>query len=181
MMFVPAGPLTPAFPEGVAGAGVGGPRRAAGLEYGPLSLGLLISSGFQASGGGSGHPFQGAVAPAAGRGSRKWPAEPGGPRCYWGLAWSWRGSAGLRANARATAPPRPRRRLGSLGRRGSPFRFSAAGEIPLRLEGPAQCGRPRGSAPRQDGPLGDFSCGQCKGQVGRRRWLVQGAETLQGS
>lgn len=27
VMFVPAGPLTPAFPEGVAGAGVGGPRR----------------------------------------------------------------------------------------------------------------------------------------------------------
>lgn len=66
-IFVPAGPLTPAFPEGVARAGVR--AAAASFEYWPLSLGLLISSGFQAPGGSPGHPFQGAVAPAPGRGA----------------------------------------------------------------------------------------------------------------
>lgn len=64
---VPAGPLTPAFPEGVARAGV--LASAAAFEYWPLSHhGLLISPGFQAAGGSSGHSFQGAVAPVPGRG-----------------------------------------------------------------------------------------------------------------
>lgn len=41
---------------------------AAAFEYWPLSHGLLISSGFQATGGSSGCSFQGAVAPVPGRG-----------------------------------------------------------------------------------------------------------------
>lgn len=63
---VPAGPFTPAFPEGVARAGV--LASAAAFEYWPLSHGLLISPGFQAAGGSSGHSFQGAVALVPGRG-----------------------------------------------------------------------------------------------------------------
>lgn len=76
VIFVAAGPLTPAFPEGVARAGVR--AAAASFEYWLLSLGLLISSGFQASGGSPGHPFQGAVAPTPGRGLQEmaWGAGP---------------------------------------------------------------------------------------------------------
>lgn len=66
-MLDPSHPLNPtAFSEG-GGEGEG-TRSAAAFEYWPLSHGLLISSGFQAAGGGFGRSFQGAVAPVPGRG-----------------------------------------------------------------------------------------------------------------
>lgn len=108
------------------------------------------------------------------------PAVPGGPRCYWGLAWSWRGCrtggarrSGLGANARATppAPPAP----GESGPQGQPLQVSPAGEIFLRLEGPARCGRPQGARPAGMGPSGGFFLWAIQ-RSGREEEKVAGTE-----
>ena len=107
----------------VARAGVR--TAAAEFEYWPLFHGLLISSGFQAAGGSSGRPFQGAVAPVPGRGLQEIAC---GARQAEVLVGSGpeleelprsRGPAVLGANAGAAA--RSLWRLASLGRRSSPF------------------------------------------------------------
>lgn len=157
----PSHPLNrTAFPEGVARAGAR--ASAAAFEYWPGPHGLLISSGFQAAGGSSGHSFQGAVAPVPGRGLQEIAYGARQAEVLLGSGLELQelrrscGPAVLRANTRATAPhphPRPaclwRLRSLSLGRRGNPFSYSAARVTFLRLEGPAPRGRPRGSAPRK--------------------------------
>lgn len=167
-IFVPAGPLTPAFPEGVARAGVR--AAAASFEYRPLSLGLLISSGFQAPGGSPGRPFQGAVARAPGRGLQEIACGAGQAEVLLGSGLELEGPGGAEGKRQGYRPPRPRQ----------PERFSCGWKARPRAGGPegarpAGIGRP---LPSQDQP---FSCGQSRGQVGRRRWLVPRVETLQGS
>lgn len=155
----------------VARAGVR--AAAAEFEYWPLFHGLLISSGFQAAGGSSGRSFQGAVAPVPGRGLQE-------------IACGARQAEVLLGSG----PELPRSRgpavLGQTrGLRPGVFgasRVWAAGAALSalqqrvtfwRLEGPAQCWRPRGSALRRSwGPRRIFSCGQSKGQMGRVRRLV---------
>lgn len=81
----------PLSQKGVERAGCAPPLQR--LESWPLSHRLLISSGFQAAGGSSGCPFQGAVAPVLGRGG-----APG--NCLWcqagqGVTKIWLGAEGL--------------------------------------------------------------------------------------
>lgn len=173
VVFVPAGPAHPLSQKGGEGGGLRGCL--AGIWT--RSLGLLISSGFQAPGGSAGHPFQGAVAPAPGRGLQEMACGAGRTEVLWGLAWSWR-SCKRRGHPPHPVPLAPR----EPGLQGQPLQGSAAGEIFLRLEGPAGTGGPEGARPAGRGPSGDFSCGQPKGQVGRRwRWRVQRVQTLRGS
>ena len=85
VLAVPKNPVKgTALPKGGGGGGVRASAEA--LESWPLSHRLLISSVFQAAGGSSGRPFQGAVPPPVlGRGegcSRKLLAVPGWARCY---------------------------------------------------------------------------------------------------
>lgn len=133
-IFVPAGPLTPAFPEGVARAGVR--AAAASFEYWPLSLGLLISSGFQAPGGSPGRPFQGAVAPAPGRGLQEIACGAGQAEVLLGSGLELEGPGGAEGKRQGYRPRAP----------------SAARAVFLRLEGPARAGGPEGARPAGIGP-----------------------------
>lgn len=150
MIFVAAGPLTPAFPEGVARAGVR--AAAASFEYWLRSLGLLISSGFQASGGSPGHPFQGAVAPTPGRGLQEMACGAGPAEVLLGSGLEldglqrWRAPAGLRANARATASPHPPPRV-----LGSERGFPAVGGPSPVWEAPRERTPPESAPPHHSG------------------------------
>lgn len=124
-IFVPAGPLAPAFPEGVARAGVR--AAAASFGYWPLSLGLLISSGFQAPGGRPGRPFQGAVAWAAGRGPQEIACGAGQAEVLLGSGLE------LEGKRQGYCPPRPRQ----------PERFSCGWQARPRAGGP-EGARPAG-------------------------------------
>ena len=181
-----------AFPEGVARAGVR--ASAAAFEYWPRSHGLLISSGFQAAGGSSGHSFQGAVALVPGRGLQEIAYGARQAEVLLGSGLELEeprrscGPAVLRANTRATAPPTPppcaplAPQESEPGPQGQPFElFRSESDFPaVRRPGPMRKA-PRERRPESIGPLGDFSGGQSKGQVRRRRRLVQRVKTLQGS
>lgn len=168
-IFLPAGPLAPAFPEGVARAGVR--AAAASFGYWPLSLGLLISSGFQAPGGGPGRPFQGAAARAPGRGPQEMARGAGQAEVSLGSGLELEGPGGAEGKRQGYRPPRPRQ----------PERFSCGWQARPRAGGP-EGARPAGIG-HHPPPNQAFSCGQSRGQVGRRRrrWLVPRVETLQGS
>lgn len=158
---------------------------AASFEYWPLSHGLLISSGFQASGGSSGHSFQGAVAPVPGRGLQEIACGARQAEVLLGSGLEpeelprFRGPAVLRAKARATDPAPSAAR--ESGPQGSPFSFSAARVIFLWLEGPARCGRPRGSAPGKYWAPRGFFLWAIQRTGRERKALVQRVETPQGS
>lgn len=168
VVFVPAGPAHPLSQKGGAG---GGPRGcpAPRWDVGPVSR-LLISSGFQAPGGSAGHPFQGAVAPAPGRGLQEMACGAGRAEVLWGLAWSWRGCraggpggrAGGGANAGATPLPPYPWRLGSLGRRGSPSRVPPRERFSCGWKARRVREAPRERAPPVGAPRGIFLVGSPK-------------------
>lgn len=118
------------------------------LNIGP-SHGLLISSGFQAAGGSFGRFFQGAVAPVPGRG------VPG--NCLWCQAGLGVAGSGAGGAAEVEGPSGTRGKRGVSAARGSgALRVCLAGAALSavhqrvtfwRLEGPAQCRSPQGSAP----------------------------------
>lgn len=149
---------------------------AATFEYWPLSHGLLISPGFQAAGGSSGHSFQGAVALVPGRrlqeiacSARQAEVLPGSGPELEELPRS-RDPAVLGANAATTAAPAPLAR-GESGPQGQqPFQlFHRENDFPAaRRPGPVR-EAPREHAPKVLGRSGIFSCGQSKGQIGIQR------------
>lgn len=162
--------------KGVARAGVR--ASAAAFEYWPLSLGLLISSGFQAAGGSSGRSFQGAVAPVPGPGLQEIACGARQAEVFLGSGPELEEL--LRSRGPSHAGGQTQRlwsphlwHLKSLDHRSCAFSFPAA-----RVTFSGQKARPSAEAPRE--PLdagkswGPISCGQSEGQVGREGGWYRG-------
>lgn len=140
---------------------------AASFEYWPLSHGLLISSGFQASGGSSGHSFQGAVAPVPGRGLQEIACGARQAEVLLGSGLEpeelrrFRGPAVLRAKARATVPAPSAAQ--ESGPQGQPFQlFCSESDFPMaRRPGPVR-EAPGERAREVLGPSGIFLVGNPK-------------------
>lgn len=170
----------PLSQKGVARAGVCA-SAAAAFEYWPLSLGLLISSGFQAPGGSSGCSFQGAVAPVPGQGLQEIACGARQAEVLLGsgpeLEELPRSRGPSRAGGQTQRLRSPHLWHLESGPQELPFQLSGSKSDLQRPEGRAQCGGPQGAAGRWKVLGPDFLWATRRtGREGRR--LVQGVETL---